>query len=94
MPEDLPDEGDDLDDDGEEFEDLDYDEDDTDQAACPHCGAAVYDDADRCPECGMNIVKGHDPGSVWPGRAPWDWPIWIIIATAVLAIAAVWFCLL
>ena len=81
---------DDFEDDGDEFEDLDYDEDDTDEAVCPHCGADVYDDADRCPKCGQNIVKGRDPESQWPASRP-AWPMWVIITALVLAIAILLF---
>jgi ribosomal protein L40E len=77
---------DDLDEEGDEFEDLDYDENDTDESVCPHCGAEVYDDADRCPRCGMNILKGRDPGGPWPVFRPL-WPMWVIITAVFLAIA-------
>jgi predicted amidophosphoribosyltransferase len=89
MPEGFPEE-DDLDEDPDEFEDLDYDEDDTDEAVCPHCGAEVYDDADLCPKCGMNIVKDRDPGGLWPASRP-AWPMWVIITALVLAIAILLF---
>ena len=77
---------DEFDEDGDEFEDLDHDEDDTDEAVCPHCGADVYDDADRCTQCGMNIVKGRNPGGLWPASGP-AWPMWVIITAVALAIA-------
>jgi endogenous inhibitor of DNA gyrase (YacG/DUF329 family) len=105
MPEDFPTEDgledDGLDEDGEGFEDLDYDEDDTDQAPCPHCGAEVYDDADRCPECGQNIVRGQGPGGLRPGSGPVrrgespgaTWPIWVILTAVALAIAIALYCL-
>jgi DNA-directed RNA polymerase subunit RPC12/RpoP len=94
MPEGFP-EDDDLDEDGEGFEDLEYDQDDTDQAVCPHCGAEVYDDADRCPKCGQNIVGGSDPGGPRPASGPArhgespvaTWPTWVIVTAIVLAIA-------
>lgn len=86
MPE-VP-EDDDLDEDGEGFEDLDHDEDDTDLAVCPHCGAEVYDDADRCPRCGQNIVGGSGPGGSRPA-AGHGWPTWVILtAAAILAAIA------
>jgi predicted RNA-binding Zn-ribbon protein involved in translation (DUF1610 family) len=91
MPEDFP-EDDGRDDDGEGFEDLDYDEDDTDLAVCPHCGAEVYDDVDRCPECGQNIVRGSDAGGRRPASGP-GWPIWVILTAAVLAVAIALYCL-
>jgi hypothetical protein len=66
------------------------DENDTDLATCPHCGADVYDDADRCGQCGMNIIRGHNPGDHRPALNP-TWPVWIILAALVTA-AAILFC--
>ena len=73
---------DDLDEEGDEFEDVDYDEDDTDVAVCPRCGAEVYDDADRCPECRTNLVTGRKPSDALrpSGLA---WPTWVVITAAV-----------
>jgi hypothetical protein len=91
MPDNFP-EDDDLDEHGEGFEDLDHDQDDTDLAVCPHCGAEVYGDADRCPKCGQNIVGGCDPGGSRPASGH-AWPIWVILTAAVLAVAFALYCL-
>jgi predicted nucleic acid-binding Zn ribbon protein len=48
---------------GDELRDDEYPDDgddddvDSDTAACPHCGAEVYEDAVRCPECGEYMVE-------------------------------------
>lgn len=46
---------------------------DSDIVPCPHCGAEVYEDAPRCPDCGDFIVLG---GSAWSGRPAW----WVLLA--------------
>jgi hypothetical protein len=55
------------------------DDDSTETAPCPHCGAEVYEDAVRCPVCGEYVTTG---GNIWSGRPLW----WIVLA--VLGIAA------
>jgi hypothetical protein len=70
---------DDLDD--REYPDVDDMEGDgSDTVACPECGAEVYEDADRCPVCGLYIVHHTH---FWAGRSAW----WIVLA--VLGIVAV-----
>jgi hypothetical protein len=46
---------------------------------CPHCGTDVYEEAERCPECGEYIVADTHP---FAGR-PWWW-----VALGVLGILA------
>jgi len=45
--------------------DQDDEEDSSDE--CPHCGRAVYHDAERCPHCGEYITQsvGSDPKVKW-----------------------------
>ncbi len=43
---------------------VDAGDDESETVACPHCGADVYEDADRCPRCGEWITAGG--GSHWP----------------------------
>ncbi len=69
-------------------EDLDADEeDDVDQddevstSPCPYCGAPIYEDAQRCPQCGEYISEEDRPAA----RRPW----WIIIG-AVACLYAVY----
>lgn len=49
----------------QEIDLVDGDDDETETVACPHCGADVYEDADRCPHCGEWIAAGGG-GSTWP----------------------------
>lgn len=46
-------------------------------APCPHCGEEIYDDAERCPKCGMYLSAEDAPGA--------GWPLWMKVG-AVLAI--------
>jgi predicted nucleic acid-binding Zn ribbon protein len=56
----------------------DDDEDDTTDT-CPYCGAAIYDDAVRCPRC-ENYLSREDA----PSRHPW----WIVV-TAIVCVLLV-----
>jgi len=50
---------------------------------CPHCGAAVYDDAEQCPACGKYLSREDAPS-----RLP---PLWILIGVGVcLVIVILW----
>lgn len=40
------------------------DESDTETIACPSCGQPVYEDADRCPQCGDWIVTSSSGAKV------------------------------
>jgi hypothetical protein len=49
---------------------------------CPHCGAEVYEEAERCPHCERYLSQEDAPG-----RKPW----WIIVgALLCLAVALTW----
>lgn len=52
----------------------------TEMLPCPHCGAPVYEESQRCPACGDYIVFDSSPLS---GRPAW----WIILG--VLGVTAV-----
>ncbi len=55
--------------------------------ACPFCGEDIYDDAERCPECG-NYIAWSDADGDQPTPSQFTKrPLWII-ATAVLLIYA------
>jgi predicted nucleic acid-binding Zn ribbon protein len=69
---------DDLDDDDTGFDATDPDDEST--APCPACGAEIYDDAERCPECGHYQSREDQRRSATP--------VWII-ATAVLCLVIV-----
>ncbi len=47
-------------------------------APCPHCRAEIYDDAERCPRCGMYLSVEDSP------REPW--PAWMRIAVVLALI--------
>lgn len=55
--------------------DTDADDDDAETEDCPHCGRAVYEGAERCPECGQYLGREDAPR-----RTPW----WIIVTALVL----------
>jgi len=40
--------------------DLLDDADDTATIECPHCGAEIYEDAQRCPHCGQYVFSDAD----------------------------------
>ena len=63
--------------------DYDYDEDDSGEVVlvpCPACGERIYEEAERCPECGEWIARGL---TAWRGK-PW---LWIVLG--LLGIGAV-----
>lgn len=70
----------DLDDDAG-FGAIDPDDDAT--LPCPACGAEIYDDAERCPECGLYLTREDQPRSTAP--------VWIVVtAVLCLMIVALW----
>jgi hypothetical protein len=48
-------------------------EDEADFAPCPYCRRPIYDDAERCPECGAYLSREDEPY-----RKPW----WLIVGVA------------
>jgi hypothetical protein len=59
------------------------DDDDSDTVPCPYCKRLVYEDSERCPNCG-NYLSAEDA----PRQTP---PLWIVIGTvAALAVAVLW----
>lgn len=61
----------------------DFDDDSGLTAACPDCGAEVYEDAVRCPVCGSYVTYGTN---VFSGRPTW----WIVLGLlGILAVVAV-----
>ncbi|MBN2216756.1 MAG: hypothetical protein JW719_05230 [Pirellulales bacterium] len=72
-----------------EYPDAPDDEDDgTPTAPCPACGADVYEDADRCPVCGVYITPSG-PGRLWAGRPLWWMVLGILGIVAVVVVLAV-----
>jgi predicted nucleic acid-binding Zn ribbon protein len=65
-----------------EFPDPDDEEDLDRLGACPHCGSAVFDDAERCPFCGRYLSREEAP-------ARRSWAILLGVA-ACLAVVAMW----
>ena len=67
---------DDLDD--REFPDDPADDEDGDETIpCPHCRRPVYEDAERCPQCGRYLSREDRP---W--RRPW----WLLVGV----VACLW----
>ena len=77
---------------GDELEDDEYpdepdDDNETETAFCPKCGAEVYEDAVRCPVCEAYITPTSG-SRLWTGRSVW----WIVLgALGVAATIAVLF---
>jgi predicted nucleic acid-binding Zn ribbon protein len=70
-------------DEGDDEGDAEDGEDDATTDECPHCGAAVYDDAEQCPTCGKYLSREDAPS-----RLP---AAWILIGVAVcLVIVILW----
>jgi predicted nucleic acid-binding Zn ribbon protein len=72
------------DDDFDEVNDSDSDTSDSDDdctSPCPHCGELIYDDAERCPECGQYVSREDAPTS--------RKPLWILIGLVVCALVVV-----
>ncbi|MGC3966821.1 MAG: zinc ribbon domain-containing protein [Pirellulales bacterium] len=75
------DEEDDFEDEADEY----GDDSDVDLLPCPHCGAAIYEEAQRCPMCGEYV----DAGASHAGRKP----IWIVATLVLLVVMFVFFAL-
>jgi predicted nucleic acid-binding Zn ribbon protein len=52
---------------------------------CPHCGAIVTEDHQRCPKCDMFITKEDDP-ETRGGQGL----TWIVIVAVALILTVVW----
>lgn len=63
-----------LDPEGPSAEDLDRFGDE--MVRCPHCGKAIYDQAELCPHCGMAIERP-------PGRVP-AWAVALVVLLVAL----------
>ena len=61
----------------DEIDDWADDDDETCTIACSECGADVYEDAVRCPECGFYLSPAH---GAMAGRPTW----WYWVGAAVL----------
>jgi predicted nucleic acid-binding Zn ribbon protein len=48
-------------------------------AECPHCGASIYDDSERCPRC-ENYLSQED--------ATTSRPLWFIVCAVLCLLAA------
>jgi endogenous inhibitor of DNA gyrase (YacG/DUF329 family) len=57
-------------------------QDDTDTVPCPQCGRDVYEDAERCPSCGLYLTREEGPL-----RQSWTFRILAIIC---LIVALAW----
>ena len=51
---------------------------------CLHCGAEIYDDAERCPACGMYLSLEDSPRAGWPA---WMWIAAALALTGAVIIA-------
>ncbi len=60
------------------------DRDDDETMPCPHCGESVYDDAERCPECGRYL----SPDDI-SHRKPW----WVVAGAVVCLAMMTWWIL-
>jgi hypothetical protein len=79
----MPRELDDDDDWAEESaEDWGDDDDDAETVPCPHCRREVYEDAERCPNCGRYISAEDAPRQAKP---------WWIIVGVVLCLIVTYF---
>src|SRR5690606_36727955 len=65
--------------------DMDEDSDDGATVECPHCGAEVYEGAQRCPACGRYLSEEDTPS---PRRS-----LWFLIGLALCLIAVLMFAL-
>jgi ribosomal protein L37E len=75
---------DDYEDDPDELDESDMDGDEGNEfvetIACPHCGKAVYEQAERCSACGRYLSEEDSPRT---GHPRW------VIATTLLLLAVI-----
>ena len=50
---------------------------------CPHCGEAIYPDAEQCPACGTWLTA-HDRLAGDEGRGLWPWVVGLLLLGFVL----------
>ena len=61
---------------------MSWDDDQDDTTPCPHCGAAIYEDAERCPHCEQYVSAEDDPSRK---------PTWFVVCALVcLVVAVLW----
>src|SRR5262249_48090039 len=51
---------------------------------CPHCGATITEDHQRCPKCGTFISREDDPEAGGTGRT------WVIVVAVLLLVTIIW----
>ncbi len=66
--------------DADDIDDHEWDDDETTDE-CPHCGASIYDDAERCPHCGPYLSSEDHPS-----RKPW----WVVVGVIVCLAMTTW----
>jgi predicted nucleic acid-binding Zn ribbon protein len=77
------DQRDDEEDDGPSDEDIKDLGEEHQTAACPNCGAEIYDDAEKCPKCGQYVTREFR-GSRGPATVA------LVILVVLLVVAIVW----
>lgn len=70
----------DLDDEDDDSGDVESSEDDS-TSACPHCGKAVYDDAEQCPACGEYLSQED------AAATPRKW--WVVVTAVICLVLAI-----
>jgi predicted nucleic acid-binding Zn ribbon protein len=63
-----------------------WDEDGDDTQPCPYCGAAIHEEAIRCPHCENYLSEEDAPKPSPRGRHP----VWIIVLAVVLLLLLCW----
>ena len=61
-----------------------YDDDGLPTVPCPHCGEEVFEDSERCPECGQYISKEDAPATPGAGKSGAWWVLVLLALAAVL----------
>lgn len=69
-------------DDGPDHHDADLFDASDDVEACPHCGAEVYIDAEKCPACDQWITTEREE-DFRPDTGGAPWYVWIIVVAVV-----------
>ncbi len=53
-----------------DWDESDFDSDEVETLPCPSCGQEIYEEAQRCPECGAYMTPGSAlrvPAWIWVG---------------------------